>query len=143
MYGNTFGVWLAGTGVLSLILSMLILLIATRNKRQAHKYWDEAHIRHAQSNSKEALLLQKDRQLNIMAEALHDIYSWDRFPATGIYWPTDRHGEIPEEISFTAAYGSNGARDFMRIKAGNALNLCGRWVPNIENPPVNPQSEEV
>ena len=51
-----------------------------------------------------------------LVEALRQIVRWDGFPSTGQTWPgTDR------PISYCAAYGSNGERDFMRNVAADAL----------------------
>src|SRR5689334_24475351 len=47
--------------------------------------------------------------------ALEKIERWDNFPPSGRFYP---HGE---EMSYGAAFGSNGERDYMRSVASAAL----------------------
>ncbi|MEZ2744304.1 hypothetical protein ACBQ16_03785 [Halopseudomonas bauzanensis] len=54
-----------------------------------------------------------------LTEALRQIERWDGFPSTGKTWP-----ESGEPVSYGAAFGSNGERDFMR-------NLARKAVGNI------------
>src|SRR5689334_6751328 len=58
------------------------------------------------------------RAVNAHAElvaALEKIERWDNFPPSGRFYP---HGE---EMSYGAAFGSNGERDYMRSVASAAL----------------------
>lgn len=57
-----------------------------------------------------------ERQQTVLVEALSKIEKWfGEFPPTGKTWATG------EEMSYLAAYGSNGERDFMRSVAREAL----------------------
>lgn len=59
----------------------------------------------------EALVERKDA-------ALARIEKWfGEFPKTGRYWDKQK----TEEMSYAAAFGSNGERDYMRAVARNAL----------------------
>lgn len=51
-----------------------------------------------------------------LEEALKRIVKWE-FPPTGRYW--DEEKTMP--MSYQAAFGSNGERDFMRKIASDAL----------------------
>lgn len=48
-------------------------------------------------------------------EALNKINEWKEFPATGMYW------ESGSEMCYETCYGSNGARDYMRNIARQAI----------------------
>jgi hypothetical protein len=50
-----------------------------------------------------------------MRAALEQIARWDGFPRSGMFW------ESGHEMSYGAAYGSNGEREFMRNVAHTAL----------------------
>lgn len=52
-----------------------------------------------------------------LAEALEQIERWDGFPSTGKTWEGSG-----EPVSYGAAFGSNGERDFMRKVARKALD---------------------
>lgn len=57
-----------------------------------------------------------ERQQAVLVDALSKIEKWfGEFPPTGKTWATG------EEMSYLAAYGSNGERDFMRSVAREAL----------------------
>ena len=65
-------------------------------------------------------LLQKDAatknaELARLREALEQIIRWDGFPESGRYWEDGR------AMSYSAAFGSNGERDYMRTLAQEAL----------------------
>lgn len=60
-------------------------------------------------------------------DALRQIANWTDFPSTGKFWPG---GVVP--VSYQAEYGSNGARDYMRQVAEEAL--AGNQLP-INPPP--------
>lgn len=51
-----------------------------------------------------------------LVEALEQIQRWDGFPSTGKFWEGSG-----APVSYSACYGSNGERDFMRNVAANAL----------------------
>lgn len=51
-----------------------------------------------------------------LMEALEQIERWDGFPSTGEVWE-----DSGEPVSYGAAFGSNGERDFMREVARKAL----------------------
>jgi len=51
-----------------------------------------------------------------LVEALSQIERWDGFPSTGKTWP-----ESGEPMSYSACFGSNGEREFMRQLAAQAL----------------------
>jgi hypothetical protein len=55
-----------------------------------------------------------------MAKALETIERWTDFPPTGKTWP---EGGTP--MSYGAAFGSNGERDYMRAIARAALARAG------------------
>ena len=65
------------------------------------------------------LLRQERRQLDAelarLREALEQIIRWDGFPESGRYWEDGR------AMSYSAAFGSNGERDYMRTLAQEAL----------------------
>lgn len=50
-------------------------------------------------------------------DALRQIANWTDFPSTGKFWPG---GVVP--VSYETEHGSNGARDYMRQVALDALN---------------------
>jgi hypothetical protein len=50
----------------------------------------------------------------MLRESLEIIAQW-RLPESGKFWPSG------EPMSYTSAYGSNGARDYIRSVARNAL----------------------
>ena len=56
------------------------------------------------------------RDMFRLEKALEQIQRWDGFPATGKTWEGSG-----EPMSFSACYGSNGERDFMRNVAAEAL----------------------
>lgn len=57
--------------------------------------------------------------LNKMEEALRKIAKWhDEFPETDKYWDNEKL----HKMSFGAAYGSDGERDYMRAIAKEALD---------------------
>ena len=59
-----------------------------------------------------------ENQNEILKKALRRIEKWfDEFPPTGRYWDHDE----TDEMSYTAAYGSNGERDYMMGIASEAL----------------------
>ena len=58
----------------------------------------------------------KDQEIEQLRAALSRIARWHgEFPATGKFYDNNR------PISYEAAYGSNGQRDYMRQVAINAL----------------------
>jgi hypothetical protein len=77
--------------------------------------------REAETNQKWAFLEWRDRAERAKAdnarlrEALEKIVEWKDFPETGDTWPTGG------KVSYFAAYGSNGERDYMRDVARTAL----------------------
>lgn len=63
-----------------------------------------------------ARIAELERQQTVLVKALSKIEKWfGEFPPTGKTWATG------EEMSYSAAYGSNGERDFMRSVAREAL----------------------
>ena len=56
-----------------------------------------------------------ERERGRLAEALRLIERWRDFPSTGETWPSG------QPMSYAAAFGSNGERDFMRKIAKEAL----------------------
>lgn len=62
-----------------------------------------------------------ERELRMEA-ALRKIARWHKeFPPSGHFYPTTTNGEMTE-MSYGAAFGSNGERDYMRQVALDALN---------------------
>jgi len=61
-------------------------------------------------------LLQTRLDLETARNALNRIEKWE-LPETGEYWDDEKK----EPVSFTAQFGSNGARDFIRNIAREAL----------------------
>jgi hypothetical protein len=57
-----------------------------------------------------------------LVEALEKIERWfGEFPETGMFWPNADGTESDRPMSYGAAWGSNGERDFMRAVARDAL----------------------
>ena len=57
-----------------------------------------------------------DKELQILRGALKIINEW-KFPHTRRYWDEEK----TRPMSYGAAFGSNGERDYMRTIAANAL----------------------
>lgn len=55
-----------------------------------------------------------------LAEALERVVAWD-MPATGKFWPNEDGTDSDRPMSYGAAYGSNGERDYIRNVARAAL----------------------
>lgn len=69
-----------------------------------------------------------------MRSALEKIWRWfGEFPASGCFWPADAHREA-EPMSYGAAFGSNGERDYMRKVAHDALPARSASAPAQEKP---------
>lgn len=78
------------------------------------------------------LELQKLRAENErLRTALQRIEQWSDFPATGRFWDEPAN---TQPISYGAAYGSNGERDYMRQVAREALILCQCNYPDCSCP---------
>lgn len=60
---------------------------------------------------------QPSPDVTALVEALEQIERWDGFPSTGKTWEGSG-----EPVSYGAAFGSNGERDFMREVARKALS---------------------
>ena len=56
-----------------------------------------------------------ERCARLLEDALEKIVRWVEFPKTGDYW------DDGEPVSYGAAFGSNGERDYMRSVASDAL----------------------
>lgn len=63
----------------------------------------------------QAKLAQAQKELAEARAALEQISAWDGFPSSGMRWPDG------ERMSYGAAFGSNGERDFMRSVVAAAL----------------------
>jgi len=73
----------------------------------------------------EAVAMAKQDEANAvdgLVEALEQVERWNGFPGTGKKWP-----ESDEYMSYSACYGSNGERDFMRQLAAKALTAYRDW----------------
>lgn len=58
-----------------------------------------------------------------LVSALERIERWfGEFPETGQFWPNPDGSDSDRPMSYSAAYGSNGERDFMREVARVALS---------------------
>lgn len=68
-------------------------------------------------------LVELKRKNKVMKEALEEIKYW-RLPDTNQYWDK----EETQPMSFEALYGSNGARDYIKSIAEEALLNCKRVV---------------
>jgi hypothetical protein len=83
----------------------------------------------------EEILSAYQSALETCREALEKIHTWiGQFPATGKNWPDSQ-----EPVSYGAAYGSNGERDFMRNVAGKALSALANIDKEVE--PVEPDDQ--
>ena len=60
----------------------------------------------------------KDAKIEKLQAALSQVAAWEGFPETGLFWDSP---ENTRPMSYSAAYGSNGERDFMRQIAREAL----------------------
>ena len=61
---------------------------------------------------------QLQQRIETLEKALRTIYEWNDFPETGQFWDSP---ENSRPVSYGAAYGSNGQRDYMRNVAFSAL----------------------
>jgi len=59
-------------------------------------------------------------RIEVLEAALRAVVAWD-MPETGKYWPNDDGTQSDHPMSYGAAYGSNGERDYIRALARNAL----------------------
>jgi len=76
-------------------------------------------------------LAEKDAQILALREALGKINRWHgEFPETGRFWDRDTKAE---PMSYSAAFGSNGERDFMRAIAKSALSAPPPPVVSLED----------
>jgi hypothetical protein len=50
-----------------------------------------------------------------------DIVAWN-LPATGLFWPNQDGSISDRPMSYGAAYGSNGERDYFRKLASDGLS---------------------
>jgi hypothetical protein len=61
-------------------------------------------------------------EIEMLRGALERIERWfGEFPETGRFWPSEDPTESARPMSYGAAWGSNGERDFMRAVARAAL----------------------
>jgi hypothetical protein len=65
----------------------------------------------------------KDEAIMKMEEALKIIKYW-KLPDTGLFWDTERN----QPMSYEAAFGSNGVRDYMKSIANDCLLSHGGLV---------------
>jgi hypothetical protein len=92
----------------------LASLSATRGPEQRDR--DAAFIAAANPSTVIALL----GEIEALRKALERIERWfGEFPETGMFWDDDKK---TRPLSYGAAFGSNGERDFMRAIARAALN---------------------
>lgn len=61
---------------------------------------------------------QLQQRIETLEKALRTISEWRDFPETGLLWDSP---ENSRPVSYGAAYGSNGQRDYMRNVAFSAL----------------------
>ena len=54
--------------------------------------------------------------------ALEEVVQWGPFPSSGRFWPTNDTTSEPSPMSYSAAFGSNGERDYIRARARAALS---------------------
>lgn len=94
-------------------LKQQVATLHEKNKRGAevHRKLFLAHMSLKQQHEQ---LKDKNQQL---VDALEIIQNW-QLPSTGQFWDKEQ----TQPMSFEAAYGSNGARDFMRNVANEALS---------------------
>jgi hypothetical protein len=62
-------------------------------------------------------------EIERLRAALETVVAWGPFPETGHHWG-DGHGNT-RPMSYSAAYGSAGERDYMRAIARRALSAKG------------------
>jgi hypothetical protein len=83
------------------------------------KLSEQLRIDHESGDFGQSLEGMADRA-EVMEEALNKITTWfGQFPESGRTWPDG------EPMSYAAAFGSNGERDYMRVVAQKALDKSG------------------
>jgi len=59
-------------------------------------------------------------RIEALEAALRAVVEWD-MPETGKCWPNDDGTQSDRPMSYSACYGSNGERDYIRTLARDAL----------------------
>jgi hypothetical protein len=62
-----------------------------------------------------------ETRMSKLENVLMDIVAWN-LPATGLFWPNQDGSISDRPMSYGAAYGSNGERDYFRKLAAEGLS---------------------